>query len=321
MSARAEERLPPWLRRQVPRGEVVQKVNKVLHRWRVKAVCHSALCPNRLECFSQGTLTFMILGDKCTRHCSFCNIGKGKPTPVDASEPERIAAAAKELALSYVVVTSVTRDDLADGGARHFARTVSAVRKLTAVEGGEVLIPDFQGLVSSLEVVIEARPSVLNHNVETVERLHPVICPQASYQRSLEVLRQAKSLAKQAILTKSGLMLGLGETYAEAVGVMEDLRTAGCDFLTIGQYLSPSPKHHPVVRYVPPEEFGHYQIMAQRLGFRGVASGPLVRSSFGAQKLWESAASKTMRDEGTGATPQPGTHNRQSEDVDSPTWR
>lgn len=304
MSARAEQRLPPWLRRQVPRGEVARKVNKVLHRWRVKAVCDSALCPNRLECFSQGRLTFMILGDKCTRHCSFCNIGKGKPAPVDASESGRIAAAAKELALSYVVITSVTRDDLADGGARHFARTVGALRKFTPIEGVEVLIPDFQGLASSLEAVIEAGPSVLNHNVETVERLHPVIRPQASYQRSLEVLRQAKSLAKQALLTKSGLMLGLGETYAEVVGVMEDLRAAGCDFLTIGQYLSPSPRHHRVVRYVPPEEFGHYQIIAQRMGFRGVASGPLVRSSFGAQKLWESAASKTLRDEGIGVTAQ-----------------
>jgi lipoic acid synthetase len=264
----------------------------------------------------------MIMGDKCTRHCSFCNIGKGKPAPVDASEPERIAAAAKELALSYVVVTSVTRDDLDDGGARYFARTVSAVRKLAAVEEVEVLIPDFKGSASSLKTVIEAGPSVLNHNVETVERLHPAVRPQASYQRSLEVLRQAKSLAKQAILTKSGLMLGLGEMYAEVVGVMEDLRAAGCDFLTIGQYLSPSPKHHPVVRYVPPEEFGHYQVIAQRLGFRGVASGPLVRSSFGAQKLWQSATtSKTLWDEGTGATPQPGTHNRQSGDVDSPTWR
>ena len=304
MSARAEQRLPTWLRRQVPRGEVAQRVNKVLHRWRVKAVCHSALCPNQHECFSQGRLTFMILGDKCTRHCAFCNVSKGKPAPVDASEPERIAAAAKELALSYVVITSVTRDDLADGGAKHFARTVGAVRKFTPIEGVEVLIPDFQGLVSSLEVVIEARPSVLNHNVETVERLHPAIRPQASYQRSLEVLRQAKSLAKQASLTKSGLMLGLGETYAEVVGVMEDLRAAGCDFLTIGQYLSPSPKHHRVVRYVPPEEFGHYQIIGQRMGFRGVASGPLVRSSFGAQKLWESAAFKTLQDEGVGVTAQ-----------------
>jgi len=234
----------------------------------------------------------MILGNLCTRNCAFCGVTRGNPAPPDPGEPERVAAVARELGLRYVVVTSVTRDDLPDGGAAQFANTIKALRGLSSVEGVEVLISDFKGSLSSLQEVVQAHPLVLNHNVETVPRLYPEVRPQADYQRSLEVLRRAKPLA-EALLTKSGLMLGLGEMEEEVVAVMEDLRGVGCDSLTLGQYLRPSLKHYPVVRYVPPEEFDHYRDIGRRMGFRGVASGPLVRSSFNAESLWKSASLRT----------------------------
>lgn len=279
--------LPDWLRRPIPHSEDIQRVEKVLRQWKVNTVCHSAFCPNRHECFFQGRLAFMILGGICTRNCAFCGVMKGKPAPLDPREPERIAAVVEEIGLSYVVVTSVTRDDLPDGGSAQFANTIRAIRRLSIVEGVEVLIPDFKGVLSSLEEVVQAHPAVLNHNVETVARLYPRIRPQSNYERSLEVLRRAKTLAKK-LLTKSGFMLGFGETEGEVMGVMEDLKAAGCDFITLGQYLRPSPKHHPVVRYVPPEEFRHYQGIGEAMGFRGIASDPLVRSSFDAERLWKS---------------------------------
>ncbi len=234
----------------------------------------------------------MILGNICTRNCAFCGVARGKPAPPDPTEPERIAAAARELGLSYVVVTSVTRDDLPDGGSAQFAETIRALKELGAIEGVEVLIPDFKGSPSSLNKVVQAHPTVLNHNLETVPRLYPEIRPQANYRRSLELLGRAKSSA-QGLLTKSGLMLGLGEREEEVVAVLEDLRQVGCDFVTLGQYLRPSLGHHPVVRYLTPEEFSHYQDLGQRMGFRGVASGPLVRSSFSAEGLWKSTRVKT----------------------------
>lgn len=288
MALTTEQRLPPWLRRPVPPDEEIGRLERLLRRWRVHTVCHSALCPNRPECFSQSRLTFMILGNVCTRGCAFCGVGRGRPETLDAEEPERIAAVAAELRLSYAVITSVTRDDLPDGGAAQFAETVKALKRLPGMAGVEVLIPDFEGSDSALRTVMEAGPTIVGHNVEAVPRLYAAVRPQASYRRSLKVLSRAKSLAKGS-LTKSGLMLGLGEMEAEVVAVMEDLREAGCDFVTLGQYLRPSLRHLPVARYVTLEEFSHYRDAGRRLGFRGVASGPLVRSSFHAEGLWQSA--------------------------------
>ena len=297
VSLAADKRLPAWLRRPVPHGEDVQRVEKALRRWKVHTVCHGASCPNRQECFSSGRLTFMILGDVCTRSCAFCGITLGTPALVDPGEPERVAAVAGQLGLSYVVVTSVTRDDLPDGGAAQFARTIETVSKLGAVKGVEVLIPDFKGSLSSLQRVVQAHPDVLNHNVETVPRLYPEVRPQASYSRSLGVLRAAKSLGEK-LLTKSGLMLGLGETEAEVVAVMEDLRAVDCDFVTLGQYIRPSLRHRSAARYVIPDEFSHYQEIGLSMGFSGVASGPLVRSSFHAEQLYKSTASRGLMKRG-----------------------
>ncbi len=265
-------------------------MQRLLHQWSVHTVCHSAACPNHGECFSQKKLTFMIMGKVCTRNCTFCNVTPGKPLALDTEEPERVAAVARELGLSYVVVTSVTRDDLPDGGAVQFARTIQALKKVSTVKGVEVLIPDFKGSLSDLEEVVRAQPTVLDHNLETVPRLYTEVRPQAHYGRSLQLLRRAKTLSGR-LLTKSGLMLGLGEQEEEVMTVLADLRGVDCDFLTLGQYLRPSRQHHPVIRYVTPEEFQHYQDMAERMGFRGVASAPLVRSSFNAESLWQTTQS------------------------------
>ena len=239
--------------------------------------CESARCPNRTECFAQGTATFMILGDICTRNCTFCAVKHGKPETPDPEEPEHIVSAVKKLGLRYVVITSVTRDDLPDGGASQFAQIIKALRAYDSNILVEVLVPDFRGSLPAWQVVIDASPDVLNHNVETVPRLYLEVRPGANYQRSLELLRRAKL---NGLLTKSGLMLGLGENRQEIIEVMADLREAGCDLMTIGQYLQPSLKHHKVVRYVTPDEFAQYEVIAKRMGFLGVASGPLVRSSF-----------------------------------------
>jgi lipoic acid synthetase len=277
-------RTPAWLKRPIPRGNRVTRIRKVVHRWNLHTVCESAACPNRQECYSQGRLTFMILGNICTRNCSFCKVQTGRPLPPDPDEPERLCEAVKELGLKYAVITSVCRDDLPDGGATQFAQVIEALHHDSSDIGIEVLIPDFRGSSSALQKVVAAQPTVLNHNAETVPRLYSEVRPQAKYQCSLEVLKRAKASDKR-LLTKSGLMLGLGERKEEVIAVMEDLREAECDFITLGQYMRPSLKHHEVARYVTPDEFAQYEVIAREIGFLGVASGPLVRSSFNAPDL------------------------------------
>ncbi len=272
---------PAWLWRNisVERQEAVRRMEELLEGLALHTVCQEALCPNLPECFGQGTATFLILGDVCTRNCRFCAVRKGRPRPPDPEEPERVAEAAARLHLRHVVVTSVTRDDLPDGGAGHFAATVRAIRSRLPEAGVEVLIPDFRGSLAALETVLNAGPDVVNHNVETVPRLYPLIRPQADYRRSLGVLAWIKARAPQTA-TKSGLMLGLGERTTEVLQLLSDLREARCDELTLGQYLQPTGHQHPVVRYVPPEEFTAYREKAETLGFQKVVAGPLVRSSY-----------------------------------------
>ena len=272
-------RRPEWLKLSPLDPTILAPMRKLTRDLKLHTICESAHCPNRPECFAEGTATFMILGDVCTRNCTFCAVKYGKPQAPDPREPEHIVEAVNKLGLRYVVITSVTRDDLPDGGSSHFAQTIKAIHKYDPKIMVEVLIPDFRGSLSALQNVIDARPAVLNHNVETVPRLYPEVRSQAKYQRSLEVLRQAKLLDGR-LLTKSGLMLGLGESRQEVIEVMTNLRQASCDILTIGQYLPPSLKHHEVVRYIPPEEFDEYQNMGREMGFVSVFSGPLVRSSF-----------------------------------------
>jgi len=251
-------------------------------------ICESAHCPNIGKCFSRGTATFLILGDMCTRRCTFCAVKKGPPTPVDEAEPRHLLAAVEKLDLNYIVITSVTRDDLPDGGASQFARVINTLHENKKDAIVEVLIPDFLGSLAALKTVVEAHPEVINHNLETVPRLYPKVRPEADYRRSLELLASVKKLAPE-IITKSGLMLGLGETRAEVIEVMLDLREAGGDLLTIGQYLSPSPQHHPVVRFASPEEFAEFEDIGRDMGFAQVASAPLVRSSFKANELYAKA--------------------------------
>jgi len=278
-------RTPSWVKKPIPHGEKVRKIRSVVHHRGLHTVCESAACPNRQDCYSQGKLTFMILGNICTRNCSFCKVKTGKPLPPDPDEPERLCGAAKELGLEYVVITSVCRDDLPDGGAAQFAQAIRALHRYNLGIGVEVLIPDFRGSLSALEKVIAAQPTILNHNVETAPRLYSEVRPQAKYRRSLELLKRAKSLDRE-LLTKSGLMLGLGEREDEVMGVMEDLREAECDSITLGQYLRPSLRHHEVVRYITLDEFALYGTIARKMGFLGVVSGPLVRSSFNAIDLF-----------------------------------
>jgi lipoic acid synthetase len=255
----------------------------VIHDLRLETVCESAKCPNRTECWSRKTATFMILGNVCTRPCGFCSVPKGKTERVEPDEPERLAEAVRRLGLRYVVITSVTRDDLKDGGADHFHRCVLAVREATGATI-EVLTPDFMGNSAAVRRVIEARPEVFNHNTETVPRLYHRVRRNAEYQRTLNLLEQVKREAPD-MKTKSGLMLGLGETWDEVLDVLSDLRRVGCDMLTLGQYLQPSPDHLPVERFVPPEEFDWIGHLARRLGFSLVASGPFVRSSYHAGEM------------------------------------
>jgi len=244
----------------------------------LRTVCESALCPNLSECWSEGELTFMILGNRCTRNCRFCAVGKGKPSPPDPQEPRRIAQAAQKLSLKHIIVTSVTRDDLADGGASQFVETIRQLRLLGSDVVIEVLIPDFQGEREAIEGVTKAGPDIIGHNVETVPRLYKEVRPQADYQCSLSVLKIIKSFDN--IYTKSGLMLGLGETRDEVLEVLRDLRKAGCDILTLGQYLQPGKQNLAVERFVPPEEFAEYKKTAEEMGFLFVAAGPWVRSSY-----------------------------------------
>ncbi|MGQ0636671.1 MAG: lipoyl synthase [Planctomycetaceae bacterium] len=278
----ARRRLPSWLKRPLPQPGMAF-TSAVINDLSLETVCESAKCPNRTECWSQRTATFMILGNVCTRPCGFCSVPKGKTEPLEADEPERVAEAAARLGLKHVVITSVTRDDLPDGGAEHFFRCVLAVRERSGA-AVEVLTPDFLGNRAAIARVIAARPDVFNHNTETVPRLYHRVRRNASYQRTLDLLAQVKEAAPD-LQTKSGLMLGLGETTEELFDVLADLRAVGCDLLTLGQYLQPTTAHLPVERFVPPDEFDAIGAQARRLGFALVASGPFVRSSYHAGEM------------------------------------
>lgn len=276
------ERKPEWLRVRYNQ-EAVAEVAQLLGELKLNTVCKEANCPNLGECYRKHTATFMILGSQCTRNCRFCNVTPGHPLPPDPEEPENVAAAAKKLGLRHVVLTCPTRDDLPDGGAEQFARTVRAIRAACPGVTVETLISDMQMNTAALDVVVEAHPEVLNHNVETVRALQKAVRPQADYERSLAVLRYCKEKAP-TLLTKTGFMVGLGETEEQIGELMDDVLAAGCDILTIGQYLQPSPEHYPLARYASPEDFARYREMALDKGFRYVASAPLARSSY---KAWE----------------------------------
>ena len=281
-------RLSSWFKQKPADPETMLTMKTLLDGLSLHTICESALCPNIGECFSRKTATFLILGDTCTRHCTFCAVRKGLPTPVDEQEPQHLLDAIDRLGLSYIVITSVTRDDLFDGGASQFVKTINILRKNRKGAIVEVLIPDFLGSAEALKAIVKASPHVINHNVETVPRLYPEVKPGVDYNRSVELLFMVKELHPE-IVTKSGLMLGLGETRTEVIEVMGDLREANCDLLTIGQYLQPSPKHHPVVRFVHSEEFAGYRGIGKDMGFIEVASAPLVRSSLKAVELYAKA--------------------------------
>jgi lipoic acid synthetase len=276
-------RLPSWLKRPLPRGNGNFYTEGLLRELRLETVCENARCPNRPECYSRRTATFMILGNVCTRPCGFCSVPKGTPDALEDDEPDRVAEASFRLGLRHVVITSVTRDDLPDGGADHFYRCVLAVRQRTGA-AVEVLTPDFLGNTAAIDRVLEARPEVFNHNTETVPRLYKKVRGRASYQRTVDLLAHVKARAPRMI-TKSGLMLGLGETIEELFEVLADLRRANCDTLTLGQYLTPTLKHIPVARYVTAEEFDDLAALARTLGFRQVVAGPFVRSSYHADEM------------------------------------
>jgi lipoic acid synthetase len=276
-----QKRLPPWFKIRLTVNERSAAVERLVKNGNLHTVCQSASCPNQSECWSRGTAAFMILGNICTRRCGFCGIPTGKPSRIDVKEPDRVAAAVESLRLKYAVITSVTRDDLHDGGASVFAETVNAIRSRNPRCKIEVLIPDFKGSDTALTTVLSVRPDVLNHNMETVPSLYPIVRPQGDYLRSLELLRRAKN---RGAATKTGLMLGLGEGRDEIISVMEDLRRVGCDMLTLGQYLQPSKKHLPVKKYYEPDEFASLQADADRLKFHHTMAGPLVRSSYHAEQ-------------------------------------
>lgn len=279
------KRLPPWAKKRLGPASALHDMKAILRSRNLHTVCESARCPNIGECFSKPTATFMILGDVCTRQCAFCSIDKGvDPLLVDPHEPGNIALTSKELGLRHVVITSVTRDDLPDGGAGQFALTIKAIKDSISGISVEVLTPDFDGSAEALSVVLEARPDIFNHNLETVPSLYPVVRPQADYQRSLDVLRAAK---KSGVMTKSGIMVGLGETLDEVKAVLDDLHDAGCDAVTIGQYLRPTRANLEVKEYVTPEVFKEYERYGLSIGLKNVYSGPFVRSSYNAERLME----------------------------------
>ncbi|QZY53599.1 lipoyl synthase [Crassaminicella profunda] len=288
------QKKPKWLKINLSEGRSLDYVKNLLNKYNLNTVCEEANCPNRMECFSKKTATFMILGNECSRNCKFCNVSHGKLQDVDLSEPENIANVAVELGLKHVVITSVTRDDLPDGGAGHFANVIKAIKSREKQIVVEVLIPDFQGDESALNKVVEAKPEIINHNIETVPRLYHKVRSMARYERSLEVLKNIKKM-NDHIFTKSGIMLGLGEKKEEIMKVLKDLRGVRCDFLTIGQYLAPSAKHYPVVAYIKPETFEKYKEEALKLGFEFVASGPFVRSSYNAAEAMEHQKIKDIR--------------------------
>jgi len=276
---------PAWLKRRLPSGPGFEKVRALIDNCHLHTVCQEAKCPNIWECFSRKTATFLILGDRCTRNCRFCAVAHGPEILPDPNEPEHVASAVHQLKLAYVVITSVTRDDLPDGGAGHFARTIQALRNRCPKVCIEVLTPDFHGNHDAWQTVLDSRPDVLNHNLETIQRLYPTVRPEADYKRSLDLIRYVADNNKD-ISTKSGLMLGLGETREELLTVFADLVHAGCEILTLGQYLQPSKTHLPVARYVPPEEFEELKNIALEAGFREVAAEPFVRSSYRAKELF-----------------------------------
>jgi lipoic acid synthetase len=285
----SQGRKPAWLKVRAPGGPNYMRLRALMRARNLHTVCEEARCPNIGECWEERTATFMILGDVCTRRCGFCAVSHGRPTWEDRGEPERVGRTVAELGLAHVVVTSVNRDDLADGGAEVFARTIAAIRREAPGCRVEVLIPDFQGAAAALETVVRARPDVLNHNIETVPRLYRTVRPGSRYERSLELFRRAGTHPAGPV-TKSGMMLGLGEEPDEVRATMADLRAAGVELLTLGQYLRPSPAHLPVVRYVPPAEFQAFAAEGRALGFRHVEAGPLVRSSYHAKRQVEAAA-------------------------------
>ena len=286
---------PSWLTQKIPDPSVFPRIKGLLDTVSLHTVCEAAQCPNQGECFACGTATLLIMGTICTRNCTFCAISKGHPLPLDPNEPQHVSRAVTSLGLKHVVITSVTRDDLPDCGAGHFARTVAAIRQGNPGVTIEVLIPDFQGNVGLLNMVVESSPDVIGHNVETVPSLYPDVRPKADYDRSLAILRAVKA-RNQNIVTKSGFMLGLGERHDQVLPVMRDLRSAGCDCLTIGHYLSPSPQHHRVMRYITPSEFQEYRLTGEEMGFGFVASAPFVRSSFKAEEMYRSIAAKQRTD-------------------------
>jgi lipoic acid synthetase len=273
---------PSWIKVRLPSNPVFFSTKALISDLRLHTVCESAQCPNRWECWSQGTATFMIAGDRCTRACGFCAVTTAKPFALEEDEPQRVAEAVMRMKLKHVVITAVARDDLKDGGANHFARVIAAIQKMDPSIIIEVLVPDFHAEDSGIQTVLDANPDIYNHNLETVERLTPVVRSRAKYRTSLQVLRRAKELSSRGrgIVTKSGIMLGLGETEPEIFQTMDDLREVGCQVLTMGQYLRPTPNHLPVVEFVTPQQFELYGEIARKKGFEHVASGPLVRSSY-----------------------------------------
>ncbi|MCR4338244.1 MAG: lipoyl synthase [Candidatus Omnitrophica bacterium] len=281
----AVKRLPSWFQQNIPNMKKIGDMKNLFRSSQLHTVCESALCPNMGKCWGQGVATFMILGEICTRACRFCAVKAGKPTEVDVDEPHNVALAVRELNLRYVVITSVARDDMPDEGAEHFFQTIAEIRKIMPQTKIEILIPDFSNKIESLRKVVEAKPEVISHNIETVRRLSPKIRPQADYDRSLDVLKNLKSMGPH-IFIKSSLMAGLGETWDEITETMKDLRIAGCEILTVGQYLAPTElrRHLPVVQFVTPETFQEYKRIGLELGFKHVMSGPLVRSSYIAEE-------------------------------------
>lgn len=286
---------PRWLKKSMPKGGDCQRVTRLLSEAGLHTVCQEAACPNMFECFSKNTATFMILGANCTRNCRFCNVASNSPTPVDPGEPKRVADTVLKLKLTYVVVTSVTRDDLPDGGASHFARVIRAIKKAGPGIRVEVLIPDFQGDVKALETVANAKPDVINHNIETVKGLYAKVRPQAQYQRSLDLIQNVRERFP-GLSAKSGIMVGLGETLEALRITFQDLYDHGCNILTVGQYLQPTKKHLSVEKFYSPEEFEQLDRMARDIGFEQVAAGPFVRSSYKAGELFETPKTDKFRD-------------------------
>jgi lipoic acid synthetase len=278
-------RLPEWLRITLPTSDTFSRTRSLLGELKLHTVCESAKCPNHWECWSKGTATFMIAGDRCTRACGFCAVSTAKPLALEADEPARVAEATRRMKLKHVVITAVARDDLKDGGAEHFRQTIEAVRQLNPGIVIEVLVPDFNESDAAIENVLNANPHIFNHNLETVRRLTPEVRHRATYERSLSVLKKVKVQRGAAIYTKSGIMLGLGEQEEEVLTAMRDLRASNCDILTLGQYLQPTLKHLPVIEFVWPEKFAEYKVQAEAMGFVHVASGPMVRSSYHADEF------------------------------------